>query len=76
MFERQRFRAKEWPLISTRKIICLAPIKTKMKTNEEKETCEKFLGKGVLSQKQKRKGDFRSVVMDLHLQLQYNYSFS
>ena len=47
-----------------------------MKTNEGKEIYEKFLGKEVLSQKRERKWDFRNVVMDLHLQLQYNYSFS
>ena len=38
-----------------------------MKINEEKETYEKFLGKEVLSQKRERKGDFRNVVIDLHL---------
>ena len=38
-----------------------------MKTTEEKEIYEKFLGKEVLSQKRERKRDFRSVVMDLHL---------
>ena len=38
-----------------------------MKTTEEKEIYEKFLGKEVLSQKRERKRDFRSVVIDLHL---------
>ena len=38
-----------------------------MKTNEEKKIYEKFLGKEVLSRKRERKGDFRNVVMDLHL---------
>ena len=38
-----------------------------MKTNEEKEIYEEFLSKEVLSQKQEKKGDFRNVIMDLHL---------
>ena len=37
------------------------------KTNEEKEIYEDILGKEVLSRKRERKGDFRNVVMDLHL---------
>ena len=36
------------------------------KTNEEREIYE-FLGNEILSQKRERKGDFRNVVMDLHL---------
>ena len=38
-----------------------------MKTNEEKEIFEEFLVKKFLSQNRERKGDFRNVVMDLHL---------
>ena len=37
------------------------------KTNEEKEIYEDTLGKKILSRKQEKKGDFRNVVMDLHL---------
>ena len=40
---------------------------TETKTTEEKEIYEDILGKGFLSQKRERKGDFRNVVMDLHL---------
>ena len=40
---------------------------SEMKTNEEKEIYEEFLSKEVLSQKQEKKGDFRNVIMDLHL---------
>ena len=46
------------------------------KTNKEKEIYEDILGKEILSRKRERKGDFRNAVMDLHLKLQYNYSFS
>ena len=37
------------------------------KANEEKEIYENTLGKEILSRKQEKKGDFRNVVMDLHL---------
>ena len=37
------------------------------KTNEEKEIYEDILGKEIRSRKQERKGDFRNVVVDLHL---------
>ena len=46
------------------------------KTNEEKEIYEDILGKEIVSWKWERKEDFRNVVMDLQLSLQYNYSFS
>ena len=44
------------------------------KTNEEKKIYEDILGKEILSRKRERKGDFRNIVMGLHLYLQYNYS--
>ena len=37
------------------------------KTNKEKEIYEDILSKEILSRKRDRKGDFRNVVMDLHL---------
>ena len=37
------------------------------KTNEEKEIYENSLGKEILSRKQKRKGGFRNVIVNLHL---------
>ena len=46
------------------------------KTYEKRELYEDILGTDVLSQKLGRKGDFRNVVIDLHLYLQYNYDFS
>ena len=46
------------------------------KTYEKRELYEDILGTDVLSQKLERKGDFRNVVIDHHLYLQYNYDFS
>ena len=46
------------------------------KANEEKDIFEDILGNEILSRKWERKGDFRNIVMDLHLQLQCNYSLS
>ena len=46
------------------------------KSNEEKEIYEDILSKEILTRKREREGDFRNVVMDLHLQLQCKYSFS
>ena len=37
------------------------------KRNEKKEIYEDILGKEILSRKKKRKGDFRNVVVNLHL---------